>query len=659
MADTDSIASATRPRGLARRIYIAFLLAAAVPTAIAGLIGVYLSLDTLRRETLGHLRQEVVVRAQGVARFFDQLAAELLYLADAPALAELRLARQRNDAQGIRGATARLERDYASLAAAYPHIYQIRFLGADGREVVRVDKKDGGVLTIPADRLQDKSDRYYFRDAMRRRPGELYVSPLDLNVEFGRVEQPEQPVIRVATPIGTGSADNEGILIINLHADFLLGQIQQMAQARSGTAYLFDRSGHYLAHTGGTDTPFAMQPTDNLASRFGATAIGGILGSADGTHSAADAIIAHAAIRFGNAYPMEDGAPWVIAVGFPERALFLSVFNLYALYAVLGISLLATAIGGYALSRHLLGPLEALSRETEAVAAGDFSHRIEVRGHDEIAALGRKFNAMATKIEQLVGSLAAHRDRLEDQVRARTAELEREQEERRELDRQVFQIDKMATLGELAMGVAHEIGNPLAGMKAVAQAMQFEEDLPPGMPEALRRLEAEVDRISDFLRSFHGFAAPTTLNLQAVSLADAVRDVLFWTRKEAKSAGIDIDTALPADLPPLAADTAQLKQVLLNLVVNALHAMPNGGRLTILAAPEPGHVRIEVRDTGDGIPAELVPRIFDPFFTTRPGGSGLGLAITAKILREHGAEIQVDSRPGHGTCMTLIWPARP
>ncbi len=658
MPDIESMTNAVRPRGLARRIYIAFLLAAVIPTAIAGLIGVYISLDTLRKETLGHLQQEVVVRAQGVARFFDQLAAELLYLADAPALEELRLARQRGDADRVRAATARLERDYATLAAAYPHIYQIRYLGADGREMVRVDKKEGDVLIIPAQRLQDKSDRYYFRAAMRRRAGELYVSPLDLNVEFGRVEKPERPVIRVATPIGTTSAGNDGILIINLHADFLLGQIQQMAQARSGTAYLFDRSGHYLAHTGGAEAPFAMQPTDNLKSRFGATAIGDILGSTGGTRSVADAIIAHAAIRFGDAYPMEDGAPWVIAVGFPERALFLSVFNLYALYAVLGISLLATAIGGYALSRHLLGPLEALSRETEAVAAGDFTHRVEVRGHDEIAALGGKFNAMATTIEQLVGSLAAHRDRLEDEVRVRTAELEREQEERRELDRQVFQIDKMATLGELAMGVAHEIGNPLAGMKAVAQAMQFEENLPPGMPEALRRLEAEVDRLSDFLRSFHGFAAPTALNLQAVSLADAVRDVLFWTRKEAKSGGIDIETALPADLPPLSADTAQLKQVLLNLVVNALHAMPNGGRLTILAAPEAGHVRIDVRDTGDGIPAELVQRIFDPFFTTRPGGSGLGLAITAKILREHGAEIRVASRPGHGTCMTLLWPVR-
>lgn len=643
-------------RGLARRIYLAFLLAAVIPTAIAGAIGIYVSLHTLRTETLGHLQQEVVVRAQGVGRFFDQLAAELLYLADAPALGELREAKRTDSSARLQAATTRLERDYGTLAGVYPHIYQIRYLDDRGREMVRVDRKDDRVLVTPTDRLQDKSDRYYFVDAIRLKPGQLYVSPLDLNIEFGVVEKPERSVIRVATPIGTQAGGNEGILIINLYADFLLGEIQQMAQARAGTAYLFDRSGHYAARTAGPDTGFAMQPIQALNDRLGAATVGQLLGSTAGTLSAADSIFAHAAIRFGSAYATGEGSQWVIAVGFPERALFMSVFNLYVLYAVLAISLLATAIGGYALSRHLLGPLEALSQETEAIASGNFSHRVEVRGNDEIAGLGEKFNAMAGRVEQLVHSLAAHRDRLEEEVRARTRELEREQEERRELDRQMFQMDKLATMGELAMGLAHEIGNPLAGMKAVAQAMQFEEDLPPGMPEALRRLESEIDRLSNFLRSFHGFAAPAALDLQPTSLAEAVQDVLFWTRKEAKSNGVDIETLLPPDLPPLRADAAQLKQVLLNLVMNSMHAMADGGRLTIEAAAKDGKARIEVRDTGPGIPRDILPRIFDPFFTTRPGGTGLGLAITAKIVREHGAEISVDGAPGHGTCIILTWP---
>ncbi|MDX9994760.1 MAG: ATP-binding protein [Rhodocyclaceae bacterium] len=643
------------PSGLSRRIYLAFLLAAVIPTAIAGLIGVYLSLQTLRNETLQHLQQEVVVRTQGVARFFDQLAAELLYLADAPALEGLRSVRQKGDLHRLSDATARLERDYATLATVYPYIYQLRYIDSTGREMVRVDKKAGRVTVTPAERLQDKSDRYYFIEAMRRRPGELYVSPLDLNVEFGVVEKPERPVIRVATPIGTGAGGNEGVLIINLYADFLLEQVEQMAQVRSGTAYLFDRSGHYLARTADKAAQFSMQPVEKLIERFGESSLRRILDGEDGTLSIADEIIAHAAIRFGATYPADDRLQWVIAVGFPEQQLFMSVFNLYALYGILAISLLATALGGYAISRHLLGPLDALSRETEAVAAGDFSHRVEIRGQDEIAALGIKFNAMAAQIEQLVNSLAAHRDRLEDEVRARTAELEREQDERRELDRQMFQMEKLATVGELTMGIAHEIGNPLAGMKAVTQALQYEEDLPAGVTEALKRLEAEIDRLSDFLRSFHGFAAPQATQPVAMPLAAAVADVLFWLRKEARTHGIDI----VADIDPaltVFADPYQIKQVLLNLAVNAVHAMPQGGRLTIAAQAAGDHVEIAVRDTGCGIAPDVHARIFDPFFTTRADGTGLGLSIVRKIAQAHDAQLSVASTVGQGSCFTLAWP---
>lgn len=643
------------PSGLSRRIYLAFLLAAVIPTAIAGLIGVYLSLQTLRNETLQHLQQEVVVRTQGVARFFDQLAAELLYLADAPALEGLRSVRQKGDLHRLSDATVRLERDYATLATVYPYIYQLRYIDSTGREMVRVDKKAGRVTVTPAERLQDKSDRYYFIEAMRRRPGELYVSPLDLNVEFGVVEKPERPVIRVATPIGTGAGGNEGVLIINLYADFLLEQVEQMAQVRSGTAYLFDRSGHYLARTADKAAQFSMQPVEKLIERFGESSLRRILDGEDGTLSIADEIIAHAAIRFGATYPADDRLQWVIAVGFPEQQLFMSVFNLYALYGILAISLLATALGGYAISRHLLGPLDALSRETEAVAAGDFSHRVEIRGQDEIAALGIKFNAMAAQIEQLVNSLAAHRDRLEDEVRARTAELEREQDERRELDRQMFQMEKLATVGELTMGIAHEIGNPLAGMKAVTQALQYEEDLPAGVTEALKRLEAEIDRLSDFLRSFHGFAAPQATQPVAMPLAAAVADVLFWLRKEARTHGIDI----VADIDPaltVFADPYQIKQVLLNLAVNAVHAMPQGGRLTIAAQAAGDHVEIAVRDTGCGIAPDVQARIFDPFFTTRADGTGLGLSIVRKIAQAHDARLSVASTVGQGSCFTLAWP---
>ena len=242
-------------------------------------------------------------------------------------------------------------------------------------------------------------------------------------------------------------------------------------------------------------------------------------------------------------------------------------------------------------------------------------------------------------------------------VVARDVSHEREiQDERRELDRQMFHMEKLTTLGELAMGIAHEIGNPLAGMKAVAQAMQYEEEVPPGLIEALKRLEAEVDRLSGFLRSFHGFAAPQAIFSEPCDLGQTLDDVLFWTRKDAKSRNISIELEGVDSLPPLLADPHQLQQVFLNLLMNAVHAMPEGGTVTVDASGTAKSATIHVCDTGIGIEPSILSRIFEPFFTTRTEGTGLGLAIVRKIVEQHGGTIEASSTLGQCTCFLLTWP---
>lgn len=744
--------------GLSRRIYAAFLLAAVIPTALAGAIGVYLSLQALQAETLRNLNQEVTVRSQGIGRFFDQLSSELLYLANARGLVDVIAAKQTKDPWLLQAATARLERDYAALASLYPHIYQIRLITADGQEWVRVDRKPNGVYVVPRSELQPKGDRYYFRDAMDVNVGQIYVSPLDLNVEFGKIEKPERPVIRVATPVSAANGSKIGVLIINLHADILLEQIQQMANARQGTAYLLDSQGHYVSRSaGGEAGAFSMEPVEQLNSIFPASITKNLIENGISPSLGDGWIVAHAPIDYApQAIAENSKGKWRIALAFPERELFLAVVNLYLLYAVLFVALIVTAIGGYALSRRLLQPLEELSKETDAISSGDFTRRVPVIGTDEIAALGNKFNTMANRLQESSQAINAHRDQLEEEVRARTRELEQErasleaviehtadgilaidrggeirllnpaairllassasplglridqfwpqwpniaadaapgplrcdvelleqvislaitptsvgfivvardvsrereiQDERRELDRQMFQMEKLTTLGELAMGLAHEIGNPLAGMKAVAQAMQYEEDIPPGLIEALKRMEAEVDRLSGFLRSFHGFAAPQAILPEPCGLGQILDDVLFWTRKDAKSRDIAFELSAIDSVPPLSADPHQLKQVFLNLLMNAVHAMPNGGTVTVNAEKDGKFACIRVCDTGIGMSAEVLQRIFEPFYTTRREGTGLGLAIVRKIIEQHGGSIEVTSQPGHGTCFTITWP---
>jgi signal transduction histidine kinase len=662
-----------RFKGLSSKIYFAFLVTAVVPVLVAGMVGIYFSLDALRKETLHHLEQEVTSRAEGMARFFDQLASELLYLASSSLLHDVANA-MASGRQGLApDARLRLERDYAAFARAYPYIYQVRFLDQAGREVVRVDRRDGRLYTVPEAELQDKSGRYYVSEGMEHEPGQVYVSPLDLNIERGVVEKPERPVIRFATPIVDRKGVKRGLLIINLHAAFMLGQIQELAGGRGGVAYLFDRSGFYLSRSAEAAEPesFKMQSVESLTQLMPRPLLTRIINREKGTELLGDWIVAHAPIGVGEtlADRSDSSMDWAIALAFPRKRLFEAVFNLYLLYGVLALTLVGTAIAGFLLSRHLLRPLELLSRETEEVALGHFSHRVEIRGGDEIADLGRRFNAMAARLEQSYRALEDRKGELEKEVQLRTAALEKEQQERRELDHQMFQVEKMTTLGEVAMGLAHEIGNPLAGMKAVAQ-MLLEEELAPQQREYLERILNEVNRLSEFLRTFHGFSAPQEFHPVPCRLEQTLEDVMLWTRKEAKSRGVIIDIApCSGNVPALWADPNRLKQVLLNLVINAIHAMPEGGRIEIGMCAGLGHpedldgtvpkMRFCVRDTGVGIPAEVLPKVFDPFYTTRADGSGLGLAVVKKIAQQHGADIQVESKPGHGTCFELVWPIAP
>lgn len=662
-----------RFKGLSSKIYVAFLVTAVVPVLVAGLVGIYFSIDTLRRETLHHLEQEVTSRAEGMARFFDQLASELLYLSSSTLLNALADEIGSGNQSLAQHDLRRLQRDYAAFASAYPYIYQVRFIGADGREVVRVDRRDGRIYAVPQSELQDKSDRYYVRDALGYEAGQVYVSPLDLNIEHGAIEKPERPVIRFATPTVDRKGVKRGLLIVNLHAAFMLGQIQEMASGRGGTAYLFDRSGFFLSRTADGTEPesFRMRSADKLIPRMSRQFLARVTNREKGTDVLGDSIIAFAPMAVGRTLADHSGSStdWAVALSFPRKRLFEAVFNLTLLYGVLSLTLIGTALAGFLLSRHLLRPLELLSGETEEIAAGRFSHRVAIRGRDEIAGLGQRFNAMAARLEQSYRALEDRKGELEKEVRIRTAALEKEQQERRELDRQMFQVEKMTTMGEIAMGLAHEIGNPLAGMKAVTQ-MLLEEELPERQREYLQRVLNEVNRLSEFLRTFHGFSAPQEFHPVRCRLEQVLEDVLLWTRKEARSHGVSIGFAACAPvIPALWADPNRLKQVLLNLVINAIHATPAGGRIEIgmcagLSHPEdldgqPPKMRFCVRDTGAGIAPEVLPRVFDPFFTTRPDGSGLGLAVVRKIAQQHGADIHAGSKPGHGTCFELVWPIAP
>jgi len=241
---------------------------------------------------------------------------------------------------------------------------------------------------------------------------------------------------------------------------------------------------------------------------------------------------------------------------------------------------------------------------------------------------------------------------------------------------EVLRMDRLASLGVLASGIAHEIRNPLAGIKTVAQTL--EEDLDPGdsKREYVARIIRQVNRMDELLRTLFSYARPKSPMRQQCRLQDIVNEVKGLMQQRFERTDISFEEHYAEDLPLVYVDFHQIQQVFLNLFLNAIDAMPNGGSLVLQSRPRltalhrrdgrgnhapPGskglYAEVLVSDTGEGIAQENLPAIFDPFFTTKPQGSGLGLSIVYRIIEEHHGDIQVSSAFGRGTTFNLLLPA--
>jgi len=241
---------------------------------------------------------------------------------------------------------------------------------------------------------------------------------------------------------------------------------------------------------------------------------------------------------------------------------------------------------------------------------------------------------------------------LEKKVEERTAQL-------KEAEARLVQSEKMATVGLLAGGVAHEINNPLAGILALAQLLQMDLKDNPAVLQDLKTIEDAVLHCKSIINSLLGFSRnPDSKRREPVRIQTVVENSLSLVGYTFKNANIKVVEQYDPDLPPLLANPNQLQQVMINLLTNAQQAMKKQGTVFVRGLRNGnGKIIIEVEDQGEGIPEAIRSKIFDPFFTTKqPGkGTGLGLFVTFGIVRDHNGRIEVESEPGKGTCMRLVF----
>jgi PAS domain S-box-containing protein len=237
---------------------------------------------------------------------------------------------------------------------------------------------------------------------------------------------------------------------------------------------------------------------------------------------------------------------------------------------------------------------------------------------------------------------------------------EKELQQQRET---LYHSEKMAALGTLSAGIAHEMNNPLGIITTRIEVMLLEAEgqhLPPQVVEDLQVLYRASQRVARIAASLRSFARQSPGERGAVDLNAVVEETLLLMQKPLATDNIRIFTTLAAGLPPMHGDANALHQVLMNLLTNAREAMPGGGEIHVETATMPeraGWIRLTIRDTGPGIPADALSRIFDPFFTTKHRGTGLGLSVTYGIIQDHGGQVDVTSPPGGGTAFKLSFPA--
>jgi len=230
--------------------------------------------------------------------------------------------------------------------------------------------------------------------------------------------------------------------------------------------------------------------------------------------------------------------------------------------------------------------------------------------------------------------------------------------EREELERRLVQADKLSSIGLLAAGVAHEVNTPLAVISTYAQMLAKQISGDEQKSRLLEKIAKQTFRASEIVNSLLNFSRVSPTAFEEVSLNRVIQDTLPLIEHQLEEAGIRLQLDLEDQLPAIRANVGRLQQVFLNLLLNARDAMESGGTISLRTRSDGEAVRVEVIDTGHGIPPENLPRLFDPFFTTKAGrkGTGLGLSVTYGIVREHGGRIEVASQPGAGTRFQLEFP---
>ncbi len=585
-----------------------------LPIATVGYLSYRASVERVNRL----VRQEQMVKIRTTANRLDDIfytcRLDLNTISSLPVLNDYHLARSfrlKAEAEFNRDNIVRLFQDFIERAPGY---YRIRFIDPSGMEHIKVGHS--GEIAGSLEIVQED----FFQEISSGESEGIRVSDIVYS------ETRDGYLLHWAKPIYTAWKEFAGVVVIDVDHGSIQDIIRSIEVGEEGYAFLVDEQGRTIAHPRFAPYEYGLDnyPDPSLTElvlemKKGAT------GWKLYIYAGEEKLAAFAPIS---------GMGWSLAATIPSsefmkeavliRKQVLNVVLIILVFSFVSVSLL---------SYYMLKPVRDLVTATNRISGGDLSQEIPVRSSDELGDLTIAFNRMVRNLS-----------RIQDEL---------------------VRSEKLISLGRLSAGVAHEIRNPLNAMKGAVAFLRRRRADDPLIREYTGLVSEEIDRLNTFVTDFLTFArqskpkrVPTDINQLILSTQE-----LF--EEQVRGRKIFFHNELEPNMPPLLADPHQMEQVIINLILNAMDAMPDGGEIRISSGvlregfPIQGlpRARIVIRDQGMGIPEDGLKSVFDPFFSTKDTGTGLGLTLSLGIVENHGGTIYIESRERMGTRVIVEWPA--
>ncbi|MEK6591026.1 MAG: ATP-binding protein [Nitrospinota bacterium] len=629
------------------KIFISLILVALLPIAYFGYYSIRSAMGSLEDDTLRKMYLDIFSKGKDIKNHLNNAKGDLLYLRSSAQLEYLLEALEVNDVSSITYWRTLFEKEFSNMIAEKGTYLQIGFLSDSGDELVLVVYDMSRPIILPRSSLHSQRESGYFKIAKELPYGEIASIPLRSYIVKG-LNLSNIALIRYTTPVYR-NGKLMGAIYLDVIGRHIYNTLKMSIIDRPSRIFLVNNKGFYFFNpeweTEESLLDISYTP-DNIGEVYSDLVVSQILSGRPGVVTDdPENLFAYTTV-----YPdeMNNDFYYIIGKTYPKSLLSAGIgdFKKLFVFTILAAILLTVFVSMF-ISKMLTHPLSKLKKGVQFIGKGYLDYRLDIKSGDEIEELASEFNNMAEKLNK-------YNRYLEEKVEERTRKV-------RDYERQLIQSEKMASLGLLAAGIAHEINNPIGIIVNRIECLKMENkngDIPEKVIKDLDTLMHHAMRVSKIAGNLLSFSRESSHEFHPQDINKIIDKVLMFIESAISKKGIALEKSLDRRLPLVFGNAGGLEQVFLNIIHNAMDATGSGGRIRVETGRNGTYVNIIISDTGCGIPDEYLRRIFDPFFTTKEigKGTGLGLSISYGIIKEHGGEIRVESDISKGTTFTIVLP---